>query len=165
MTDNTVNSLVQQLKDSALITNSVYCSGSINELKEENLEQYILNNTSELINQSMDMIRSIKDYAIASNDPEQISALADLVNASTGSIESLNKIALQNKKIKASIKLKEMDIEIKKEISNNATQSHSLGLVGLVGTREEIFKKILSEAKVIDATVINISSSPDVDIK
>ena len=162
MTDNTVNSLVQQLKDSALITNSVYCSGSINELKEENLEQYILNNTSELINQSMDMIRSIKDYAIASNDPEQISALADLVNASTGSIESLNKIALQNKKIKASIKLKEMDIEIKKEISNNATQSH---ILGLVCTREEIFKKILSEAKVIDATVINISSSPDVDIK
>ena len=148
MSDNTISSLIDQLKDSTLLSNQIQGAVDVPVVTQENLEQFIIKTSSELITQSMSIMREMRDYAIASNDPEQISAIAELVKASTGAIESLNKIAIQNKKTKAAIMLKTMDSHAKKEISNTQV------LLGVVGTREEIFKRILDEARVIDAVIL-----------
>ena len=81
---------------------------------------------------------------MASGDPDSISALSELIKASTGAIESLNKIVIQNKRTATSIATKGMDISSKHAIEDKRQEG------ALIGDREEILKRILDDAKVIE---------------
>ena len=61
-------------------------------LDKSNLEQFILNNTGKLIQDSMHTIDSIKDFIESAPEPEDVHSLAELYKASTSAIEALNKI-------------------------------------------------------------------------
>ena len=81
---------------------------------------------------------------MASGDPDSISALADLIKASSGAIESLNKIVVQNKRSATTLTAKKMDTEAKYAIEDKRNEN------ALIASREEVFKKILAEAKVVE---------------
>tara|TARA_Y100000310_G_scaffold342958_1_gene448469 strand:+ start:1788 stop:2273 length:486 start_codon:yes stop_codon:yes gene_type:complete len=150
--DPGINSLIDQLKDTTLVNNHIHKEENT-DLQKEDIEDFVIKNSSELINQSLDVMNNVKDYIMASGDPDSISALSELIRASSGAIESLNKIVIQNKRSATSMAVKSMDVNAKYAIEEKKNEN------ALIAGREEVFKKILNQAKVIE--VEDTSSDPD----
>jgi hypothetical protein len=77
-------------------------------------------------------------------EAENISSLAELIKASSGAIETLNKIVIQDKKTNTTITSKKMDIESRKALQA-VDQSHALTM-----SREEIMAKLINDKSIID---------------
>jgi hypothetical protein len=131
---------------------------SINKLEtsldEDNINQFVLNKTSNLIEVGLGAVEDLKDYIVQGQNPDEIAALSELISSTTKAIEALNRINLLNKKTKADKEIKTIELEAKKEIAgkiqNNITHNTNV----LVTSRKEIFKQLLSEP---DNTLIEIS--------
>lgn len=144
-TDINIDSLVNQLKDSTTVSNKIQANDNNSLVEKDDIEDFVIQNSSKLITQSLEVMENVKDYIMASGDPDSISSLADLINASSKSIESLNKLVIQNKRAATSLLTKKMDVEAKYAIEEKKNEN------ALISTREEVFKRILNDAKVIDA--------------
>ena len=118
----------------------------------DNLEQFILKNSSEVINSSINMLKTMESVVQTVQGAEEMSAYSELVNASTNAIDNLNKILLLKKKNDALIEIKKMDVENKKELQSN---DHA---VKVMASREEILKMMLS-AKMNQQEEINVTHS------
>ena len=156
--DLNIDSLVDQLKDTTCVNNEIQSKNEL-KLEKENIEEFVIENSGKLIKQSLDVLDNVKDYIMASGDPDSISSLADLINASSKSIESLNKIVIQNKRSATTLTAKQMDNEAKYAIEEQRNEN------AFIGSRDEVFKKILNQAKVIDVedskSEENLDSTPD----
>jgi hypothetical protein len=104
----------------------------------ENIEEFVLKNTSEVINSAVNMMKSVEQNVQAIQGPEEIAAYSELVNASTNAIETLSKILIQKKKSETLVNIKKMDVENKKELQSNDHQ------MKVMASREEILKMMLS---------------------
>jgi hypothetical protein len=136
------DSLIDQLKENTgLIRNASRREDF--ELDKEELEQFILNSSGKLIRDSLEVIDGMRDYVEAAPDAESISSLAELMKASTNAIDTLNKVLIQDKRSATQVGVKKMDIEAKKELEVSSNSKNML-------TREDVFKKLLEDAKVID---------------
>lgn len=158
MSDNVdrddVKSLLDQLKETTKLTKQVDKQPFT--LEKENLEQFILNNTGKLIQDSMETIDSIKDFVVSAPEPEDVHSLAELYKASTGALEALNKILIQQQRADAQIKVKTMDIQSKQALMNNKREGE------LTFTREEVMEQLMNSGKLIDAETIQ---AEDADIE
>jgi hypothetical protein len=134
-----VKSLLDQLKETNKIARDV--DKQPFSLPKEQLEQFILDNTGRLIKDSMDTIDSIKDFIVSAPEPEDVHSLAELYKASTGAIEALNKILIQQQKAAAQITVKTMDIQAKQAIAENKSDTTTF-------TREEIMKSLIESGSV-----------------
>jgi hypothetical protein len=110
---------------------------------KDNLEEYVIESASTVINEGLDLVKNLNVYLNAAPDAKDLSAYAELLNATSTAIETLNKIIVQDKKSNTLKDLKKMDHEIKKDLIGEAKDM-------LVGTREDMFKKLVKEADVID---------------
>lgn len=142
--ENTVKTLVDQLRDGNALAKRVQ-KDEFN-LDPAELEQFILNNSGRLIQDSMDTIDNIKQFIISAPEPEDVHSLAELYKASTGALETLNKIFLQQKKSETTIKVKTMDIESKSMLAVHKQDK-------LTFTRDEVFEQLLNAGKVIEAEI------------
>lgn len=137
-------------------SSSLIDSISTEPIKEEDLGDYIIKKTTTLVDQTMSAFKDIKTIAVASNDPDTISALADLVKAANSAIDSLNKINMQNKKLKSA---KEVAAIYAAAKAKEDKQPSSTNII-TIGSREEVLK-ILDQAKqkssAIDAEYTDIS--------
>lgn len=153
LNDN-IDSLVNQLKDNNIVNNEIQSNNELS-LQKDEIEDFVVQNSGKLINQSLDVLDNVKDYIMASGDPDSISALSDLINASSKSIETLNKIVIQNKRSETALVTKKMDVDAKQAIEEEKTSQ------GFVGSREEVFKQILNQAKVIEVEDESLDSNPN----
>ena len=112
---------------------------------KDNLEQYIIESASTVINEGLDLVKNLNVYLNAAPDAKDLSAYAELLNATSAAIETLNKIMVQDKKSDTLKDLKRMDHELKRDLIGDAKDM-------LVGTREDMFKKLVKEANVIDVS-------------
>lgn len=142
--DSELNSLVNQLKDNNVVSNNLDRAPENSPLTKDDVEDFVVENAGKLISQSLEVMENMKDHIMASNDPESISALADLIKASSSSIDTLNKMVIQNKRSATTIATKQMDIDSRHAIEDKRNEN------AFIGSREEVFKKILDEAKVIE---------------
>lgn len=151
MSDNNsteeVKTLVDQLKENNSVVTQIQQSDFT--LDKEDLEQFILNNTGRLIQDSMNTIDNIKQYIISAPEPEDVHSLAELYKASTTAIEALNKLLLQQQKAEAQVAIKTMDIESKKELADTKDNK-------LTFTRDEIFDKLLERGDLIEAELVDV---------
>lgn len=158
-TDPELNSLVNQLKDVTSVNKQV--ANTKDEICRElntnpkDIEEFVVANSSKLINHSLQAIDEVKDYIMASGDPDSISALSELIRASSGALDSLNKIVVQNKRAEQAITVKQMDHTSKNIIEDKRNDN------ALIASREEIFKKILNDAKVITIEGEDLGPSPE----
>ena len=150
--DDDIKDLVDQLKDTTTTNNKVRNSADQLSLDPQDIEQFVINNSGHLVQQSLEVMDNVKDYIMASGDPDSISALSELIRASSGAIESLNKIVVQNKRTETTLTAKKMDVTAKYAIEDKKNEG------ALIASREEVFKKILEDAKVID---ISTESDPN----
>lgn len=139
-----VKSLLDQLKDSTKMAKQVQKEPFV--LDKKDLEQFVLNNTGKLIQDSMQTIDSIKEYIISAPEPEDVHSLAELYKASTGALEALNKILIQQQRAEAQITVKTMDIQSKQALANNKEDKSTF-------TREEIMEQLFNSGDLIDAEV------------
>ena len=137
-----VKSLLDQLKDTTKMAREVQKKPFT--LEKKDLEQFVLNNTGKLIQDSMETIDSIKDFIISAPEPEDVHSLAELYKASTGAIEALNKILIQQQRAEAQITVKTMDIQSKQALANTREDKSTF-------TREEIMEQLFNSGDLIDA--------------
>lgn len=104
------------------------------ELKDENLDQFILNNAGQIIKDSVEYIRELREHYQLNSTPDEIKAFSVAVEASAAAIESLNKMSITRQKIKAAKELKEMDTKLKLEQKDNNQ---------ITFTRDQLFEMII----------------------
>ena len=139
--DDDIKTLIDQLKDVTTVAKKPPAEQF--NLTKEDLEQFILNSAGKLIRDSMDTIDDIKQYVTNAPEPEDVHSLAELYKASTGAIEALNKLLLQQQKSNTQVAIKTMDIQAKQQLANNDDKK-------ITFTREEIFKELINKGDIIE---------------
>jgi hypothetical protein len=94
------------------------------------------------------MVATVKDFIISAPNADDVDSLAGLIKAASSAIDTLNHLAVANKRSDTSIKLKEMDISLKKELQQSDNTQR------LLTTREEIFKMIVDKATPIEGEIV-----------
>ena len=145
--NDAVGDLISQLQDNTKQVERV--RRERDPIKKEELEDFIARVGSELVQDALEMVQTVRDDIVAAPDDKNIEAFASLIAATSTTLDSINKIVLSNKKNSTSLKLKEMDIASRKELQQAEGQTK------LALTREEIFKMLLNNAKPIEAEIVS----------
>lgn len=152
-TNSEVGTLLDQLQ--AVSVNAERVREERDPLKKEDLEKFVVEKGGTLVEDALDMIATVKDFIISAPNAEDVGALADLIRSASSAIEALNRLAVTDKKIESSIKLKEMDITSRKEMQQIDGQQQMLA------TREEIFKMLVDKAKPLEAEIVESKTLPN----
>jgi hypothetical protein len=150
---DSVDSLINQLKSIPKTTKEI--TNLSDELTKENLEEFILKHTGNLVKQASESVSLVRDYVEAAPNAEEVTALAELIKATSSAVESLNRILITDKKTSTAIKIKEMD--------NKSRQKELDAVVGLRlrSTREELMKQLIN-ATVIEETKPQLNDVIDI---
>ena len=134
----------------------------------EDMQAFVLQHSAGLVENSVKSIMELQKLTVATGDPEMMAGLASLIAASTGAIETVNKIHLQHKKAETIKEVKKIEIEGKKEIQklkNDGYLNLPAGQTNiLVATREEIIAQLTgkAKAKTVETNVIELSASEQI---
>jgi hypothetical protein len=142
-----IDELLKQLNPTATPVNPetpieapVVAKSSEVDISDENVGDFVLQNAAQLVKSGVDTIESLKDSVLNAVEADEIAALSEVMRATNSSIDTLNKINIQNKKEKAAKDLKQMDIDNQKNLPAGTSGNVNV----LVATRSEIMDKILS---------------------
>lgn len=135
--NDSVNSLISQLRS----TPAVISQTREEDLTKDNLEEFIIKHTGDLVKQASSSVALVKDYVETAPNSEDVSALAELIKATSTALDSLNKILIADKRNNTAIKIQEMNIQSRREELDTAVG------VKLMLTREELMKQLLSPVK------------------
>jgi hypothetical protein len=114
------------------------------EIDENNINEYILKKTGNLIDAGLGAVEDLKEYIVQGQNPDEIAALSELISSTTKAIEALNRINLHNKKAKDTKELKKMDIDGKKEIASLTTSDVTINNNVVVASREEMLQRLFA---------------------
>jgi len=120
----------------------------------EDLEEFILRNSKELVECGIEAISEIKQTVLLNPQSDEVEALAEIFKGVSGAMNILKDIQIAKMKINTSKEIKQMDIESKKEL----TQIEDDSPKGLRMTRDEIFKLLKDSGDVVDAEFSQVSS-------
>jgi len=120
-------------------------------LTPEQLEQFVIDKTADLVTKSMEILDEYRDFLTATPGEESAAAMAELINASNGAIETLSKIAVSNKKINTSIMIKDMEIQARKDIARDDNNTK------LLMSRQDLMKLLKDADAAIDAESVVVS--------
>lgn len=109
------------------------------EVTDETVNGYIYQKSTELVESSLATINALQQTIMQGAVPEEINALTSLIAATTKALDTLNKINLQNKQIKAASNNKKLEIEARKDIASKRLPSTTNVLIA---TREEVMKSL-----------------------
>ena len=117
----------------------------------EEMEAFVLKHSADLVENSVKSIMELQKLTVATGDPEMMAGLASLIAASTGAIETVNKLHMLNKKAEINKEMKKIELEGKKELQQLKNEGNSM-LPGsqtniLIATREEIIAELTGKAK------------------
>lgn len=139
------NDIIAQLKEIPKEAKQLSNKQELEPLDKEKVEQFIIDQSAKLIQDSMEMINNMKEIVFHVPDSDNVSSLAELIKASTGAIETLNKLVTQDKKSQTQLQIKHLDIK-SKHILQDSDQEHKLKI-----SREEVLNKLISGRDVINA--------------
>jgi tRNA U55 pseudouridine synthase TruB len=143
-----VGDLLSQLSDAQ--TKAKEAEKELNPLKKEEIEKFVVEKGGKLVEDSLEMIKNVKDYIVSSPEAKDVDAFASLVAATSTAIETLNKLVVNDKKADTILKTKQMEIEARKELKQEENNAK------LLATREQIFKALIEDnKKIIDAEIVN----------
>ena len=147
--DNNINDAVSQLVDQ--LQNNTMNSKQIqtdNPLQGQDLEKFLLEYSGKLIKGSVDFVEDLKTYVASSPTAEDVSAMATLVSSSAAAIETLNKILIAKQNNENRVRIKNMDIEAKKQLQDVQIQGKMLM------NREELLKQLINDAKIVNIETV-----------
>lgn len=121
------------------------------ELEDDDVNKYVLQNAAKLVQLGLMSVESLKDVVSQSYDAEEIESFASLIRSVNDSLNTVNKINIQNKKIKAAKEIKQM------ELQKVLPPTHQTNV--LIATRDEIIKGLINNAN----TLLQAQSAENVD--
>ena len=151
MNDDNLDTLLSELSSFELPANQLVVSSQSqnaanNSLKEDDVDQYILNKSKAIIDASVNAVQDMTPYIVQGQDAREIDALSKLVAATAQAIDTLNKKSLVNQKANRDEQLEKIRIEGRKEVAQlqqNNTKNHTTNNV-LIASREDIMKKLIN---------------------
>lgn len=146
-----VKNLLDQLKDVQALSQTPQVAQS--KLEKNEVEDFVIQQSARLIKETNELILSMKDYIAHSPESKEILAISELIKASTGAIDTLNKINLAEKKDKTVKEIKLMDIASKKELKSTENENR------ITFTREEILKQLMQSSVGIESVTLEAKKS------
>ena len=132
--DEAVNDIISQLKGTANVSNQ---RQEEVDLTKDQLEEFIIKSSGKLVTRSLNLVDEVREYVASAPESRDVSSLAELINATVGAVESLNKIHISDERNKTQVKVKQMDIDSKERI--NITDNKTKILL----SREDIMKALI----------------------
>lgn len=151
---NDIDSLVSQLQGINEIADNMDDVSNENNITKETLEQFIINQATQLVKNSNQTINLINRVVKAAPDAKEVIALAELTKATSTTLDILSKLVISDNKNKTIKEVKQLDI-LTKNKSEDPKQ--------LKFTREEIFKQIFNNGKPQDTEFINLQTEQQVE--
>jgi len=135
--DDAVDDILSQIKDHKSSTSGI--KKVEEDFDADKLEAFILNKTSSLVNTSIDMVEDVKDYISSAPENRDVAAIAELIRASTGAIDTLNKLHAAKEGNKSKMAIKQLDVEARERM--NITDNQTKVLL----SRDDIMKALMDE--------------------
>jgi hypothetical protein len=132
--DEAVNDIISQLKGTADVSKQRQEEA---DLTKDQLEEFIIKSSGKLVTRSLNLVDEVREYVASAPESRDVSSLAELINATVGAVESLNKIHISDERNKTQVKVKQMDIDSKERI--NITDNKTKILL----SREDIMKALI----------------------
>jgi hypothetical protein len=148
--NDSIDDLLSQLQSSNRVARDADKQDDF-KLDKEDLENFLLQYSGKLIKGSVDYVEDVKQFITSAPDARDVESLSKLVGAAAAAIETLNKIHISDQKAKSTKELKVMDIESKKALQQQDTETK------LLVNREELMKQLIGDAQIIDADVDTIN--------
>jgi hypothetical protein len=126
------------------------------DLPREKLESFVLNSTGKLVTQGLEIVEGVKDYVMNNPESREVEALSEALKAVSSALSIIKDIHVTQMKKDSAKDLKIMEIESRKMLKDDDRKEKFLL------SRDEVFKRILDEAKVIEAQAeaVNVTLVP-----
>jgi len=149
-----VNDLINQLQTTTS-ANKELLKQDFN-LPREKLEDFVLNSTGKLVTQGLEIVEGVKDYVMNNPESREVEALSQALKAVASALSVIKDVHVTQIRRESARDLKVMDIESRKMLKEEDRKDR------LMLSRDEVFKKIMDEAKVIEAQAeaVNITLHP-----
>jgi hypothetical protein len=145
------NDLTNKLKQSIGTINNKVKENTENH--SEDLEEFILKNSKELVVSSIDAINEIKQTVLLNPQSDEVESLAEIFKGVSTVMNILKDIQITKMKSKSTKEMKQMDIESKKQLEEVDNSPKGLRM-----TRDEIFKMLKDSGDIVDADYVKLSS-------
>jgi len=154
MEDNefSVNDLIKELNINTKENKDKLNNEEFN-LPKDKLEDFVLSSTGKLVTQGLDIVEGVKEYVMNNPESREVQALAEALKAVASALSVVKDIHITQVRRESAKELKTMEIEARKEIKQEENTTK------LYITRDEIFRKIMEDAKTIEAEAININTA------
>jgi sugar-specific transcriptional regulator TrmB len=139
--DKNVDSIINQLKNqSRTLKESV--KNPPQQLKKEDMEQFIIDKASEIVNGCVEVIGVIQDEIKCAPDPKLIESGATFINAFTSALDALGKLEISQQRIRAQKDIAQFNAAAR--LVNNSEDDTKKGVYI---SREELIKGLLDYKK------------------
>ena len=145
------NDLTNKLKQSIGTINNKVKENAENH--SEDLEEFILKNSKELVVSGIDAINEIKQTVLLNPQSDEVESLAEIFKGVSTVMNILKDIQITKMKSKSNKEMKQMDIESKKQLEEIDNSPKGLRM-----TRDEIFKMLKDSGDIVDADYVKLSS-------
>jgi isopentenyldiphosphate isomerase len=149
------NDLTDKLKQTVGVISTKARENKINH--SEDLEDFILRNSKELVEVGIDAIHEIKETVMLNPQSDEVESLAEIFKGVSTAMNILKDIQITKMKINTTKEIKEMDIQSKKQQLEEINDTPT----GLRMTRDEIFKLLKDNGDIVDAEIITPASSEE----
>ena len=112
--DEAVNDIITQIKGSK---ETVREQRKDVHIDKENLEEFIMKSSGKLVSKSLELVENVNDYISSAPENRDVAALAEVIKATAGSIDTLQKLHSSNERNDTQKEVKKMDVESKERIS------------------------------------------------
>jgi Mg2+ and Co2+ transporter CorA len=130
----------------------------VNENKKnynEDLEEFILKNSRELVESGIEAISEIKQTVLMNPQSDEVEALSEIFKGVSSAMNILKDIQIAKMKSDTSKEIKQMDIVSKRMAIEDEIKEEN---VGMRMTRDEIFKLLKDNGDIVDAEFDKIQS-------
>lgn len=143
--DRGVDSIIDQIKSQSNSVNRMKKDHP--ELKREELEDFVIQKTSSIINDCCDMVQGLKLDVEAGGDSKMVESTATLVNALVNAVNTLSKIQLAENSNKNKREIEQMKIDAKTSIDESNTLGNKSGVFI---SREDLLKEMFKRSNIED---------------
>jgi len=134
--DEAVNDIIAQIKGN---NNTVREKKQDVSIDKDNLEEFIMKSSGKLVAKSLEIVDNVNDYISSAPENRDVAALAEVIKATAGSIDTLQKLHSSNERNETQKEVKRMDVESKERlnIADNQTK--------MLLSRDDIMKALVEK--------------------
>ena len=141
-TDDIVDDILAQLADSSNVcTDLAKPKTELAIVKKEDLADFVLQKSASLVEKTLDIVDEVKDRACASDDPDHVRALADVLRATSAAVAELSKIHIAAERNQTSKDISKANNEARAGMNTQDNQTKVLL------SREEVMRNLFGSDK------------------